>query len=280
MNIKPSPVTLAAFALLVMAIKTPSTAAEAKPQKAIAFILAENEYRAWQTIPEFGQTLEDKYGFKCDYLVSSTDDKDTNRFFIPRMEKVKQADLVVVFARRRALPREQMQILRDYIGSGKPLIGIRTASHAFDANLVVPKQGGSPVAANLALPPDLEQWTTFDQDVLGCRYHGHYEPGIVTVVTVNPEKKGHPILRGVPETFESPSWLYEVAPLAPTTEALLLGKIPGKAAEAVLFTNIDRQGGRTVYTTLGHWDDFKLSAFRRLLINSVFWSLKLDVPKE
>ena len=224
--------------------------------------------------------LEDRYGFHCEYLTSSTDDKDPNRFFIPRMERVKKADLVVVFARRRALPSEQIQILKEYLDSGKPLIGIRTACHAFDANLVVPKEGGAPVAANVRLSEGLEQWKTFDKDVFGCSYHGHYEPGIVTVVTVNPEKKGHPILTGVPEAFESPSWLYLVAPLAPTAEALMMGNIPGKDTEAVLLTNTYKRGSRIVYTSLGHWDDFKLPAFQRILINSVFWTMKMAVPKD
>ena len=267
------------WALVAMALGTPAQAAESRPQKNLVFILAENEYRAWRTIPEFGQMLEDKYGFQCEYLTSSTDDKDPNRFFIPRMDKVKQADLVVVFARRRALPSEQMRILKEYLDSGKPLIGIRTASHAFDANLVVPKEGGAPVAANVILPEGLDQWRTFDKDVLGCSYHGHYETGIVTVVTMNPEKKGHPILTGVPETFDSPSWLYEIAPLAPTAEALMMGKIPGKDAEAVVLTHTYKRGSRIVYTSLGHWDDFKTPAFQRILINSVFWTMKLDVPK-
>jgi type 1 glutamine amidotransferase len=272
-------IALTIWALVAMALGTPAEAAESRPQKKLVFILAENEYRAWRTIPEFGQMLEDNYGFQCEYLTSSTDDKDPNRFFIPRMERVKKADLVVVFARRRALPSEQMQILRDYLDSGKPLIGIRTASHAFDANLVVPKEGGAPVAANVRLPEGLEQWRTFDKDVLGCSYHGHYETGIVTVVSVIAEKKGHPILTGVPDTFDSPSWLYEVAPLATTAEALMMGKIPGKDAEAVVLTHNYKRGSRIVYTSLGHWDDFKTAAFQRILINSVFWAMKLDVPK-
>ena len=280
MRIERSLIALVVCTLIVTAFGTPAQAAESRPQKTLVFILAENEYQAWRTIPEFGQILEDKYGFRCEYLTSSTDDKDPNRFFIPSIQKVKKADLVVVFARRRALPREQMQILKEYLDNGKPLIGIRTACHAFDANLVVPKEGGAPVAANVRLPEGLEQWKTFDKDVFGCSYHGHYEPGIVTVVTVNPEKKGHPLLTGVPETFDSPSWLYVVAPLAPTAEALMMGRIPGKDAEAVLLTNTYKRGSRIVYTSLGHWDDFKLPAFQRILINSVFWTMKMAVPKD
>src|ERR1035437_9943188 len=143
MRIERSLVALAVWVLLVAALGASAQAAESKPQKTLVFILAEQEYRAWRTVPEFGKTLEDKYGFRCEYLTSSTDDKDPNRFFVPRMEQVKKADLVVVFARRRALPSEQIQILKEYLDSGKPLIGIRTACHAFDANLVVPKEGGA-----------------------------------------------------------------------------------------------------------------------------------------
>lgn len=276
---KLSLITLTACTLLIAALATTARAAERTAKKTIVCILAENEYRAWQTVPEFCKILEDKYGFNCEFLTSSTDGVDPNRFFIPRMEKVKKADLVVVFARRRALPKDQMRILKDYLDSGKPLLGIRTASHAFDANLVVPKEGGAPVAANLALPEGLEQWSTFDKEVFGCSYHGHFGAGNLTTVTPNPAKKNHPILTGIPESFESPSWLYELAPLAPTAEALMMGKIAGKDAQAVVLTNTYKRGSRIVYTSLGHWDDFKIPAFQRLLINSVFWSMKLDVPK-
>lgn len=265
-------------ALLLGMFGTPALAALPGSQKTIVFIVAENEYQAWRTMPEFGQSLQDKYGFNCEYLTSSTDDKDTNRFFIPRMEKVRQADLVVVFARRRALPKEQMQMLKDYLDSGKPLIGIRTASHAFDANFVVPSAGGAPVPANVQLPPGLEQWKTFDKEVFGCSYHGHYEPGVLTTVTANPKFKDHPILAGVPEKFESLSWLYELEPLAPNTEALMLGTIPDKPPQAVVLTHTYKKGSRIVYTSLGHWDDFKQPAFRRLLLNSVFWTLRMDAP--
>jgi type 1 glutamine amidotransferase len=142
-----------------------------------------------------------------------------------------------------------------------------------------PRKAALPSSPTSSFRKGWSNGRTFDQEVFGCSYHGHYETGIVTIVTVNPEKKGHPILTGVPETFDSPSWLYLIAPLAPTAEALMMGKIPGKEAEAVVLTNTYKRGSRIVYTSLGHWDDFKTSAFQRILINSVFWTMKLEVPK-
>jgi type 1 glutamine amidotransferase len=53
-----------------------------------------------------------------------------------------------------------------------------------------------------------------------------------------------------------------------------------KDTEAVLLTNTYKRGSRIVYTSLGHWDDFKLPAFQRILINSVFWTMKMAVAKD
>ena len=64
-------IALAIWALVAVALETPAQAAEGRPKKDLVFILAENEYQAWRTIPEFGQMLEDKYGFQCEYLTSS-----------------------------------------------------------------------------------------------------------------------------------------------------------------------------------------------------------------
>ena len=78
--------------------------------------------------------------------------------------------LAVVFARRRALPTDQMKYLRDYLDRGGPLIGLRTASHAFDAKGTGPKEGH-------------EEWPKFDPEVLGGNYHNHYGAGPKLTVT-------------------------------------------------------------------------------------------------
>ena len=38
---------------------------------------------------------------------------------------------MVVSARRRVLPKGQLDALRKFVAEGKPVVGIRTASHAF-----------------------------------------------------------------------------------------------------------------------------------------------------
>lgn len=248
-------------------------AAESKAvgaNKTVAIIVAEDEYKANQTMPPFGKMLSEKYGFRCEYMVEPDMPKDAKKHDVPNMEKLKDADLAIVYVRRRPLPEQQLQLVRAHLESGKPLIGIRTASHAFAS-----RKADDPAAKGLA------QWRDFDQAVLGCNYNDHYkETKDGTAISIIPEKKSHPILAGVAASFKSEGTLYRIAPLTPTAEALMMGSIAGKPAEPVLVTNTYKNGGRIVYTTLGHPADFKNPSFEKMLVNSVFWALKLEAPKD
>ena len=82
----------------------------------------------------------------------------------------------------------------------------------------------------------------------------------------------HPILAGVTLPLTSSGSLYMTRPLAETATPLLIGTIPEKEPEPVAWTN--RSGdSRVFYTSLGHPDDFKAAAFRKLLVNAVFWAI-------
>ena len=236
------------------------------------FVIAENEYDADKTLPEFARQLQTKYDFSCEFALGLPKTRIAReRNNIAGLEALQTADLAVVFVRRRALPAEQMKHLRDYIKSGRPLIGLRTASHAF--------------APRGKLQPGFVNWPEFDRNVLGGNYHGHHnnkaKDGPRTYVWVKPEMKSHPILAGVPTgEFYVRSWLYKTLPLTSTTTVLMMGRVEDrKPHEPVAWTNTHIGGGRVFYTSLGHPDDFKLPAFRRMLINAVFWALDKPVPK-
>jgi len=238
----------------------------------ILFIIAENEYDADKTLPEFARRLQTKYNFSCEFALGIPKTRITKeRNNITGLEALPSADLAVVYVRRRALPVEQMKYLRDYIKSGKPLIGLRTASHAF--------------APHDELEPGFVDWREFDRDVLGGNYHGHHnnkaKDGPKTYVWVKPEMKSHPILNSVPSgEFYVQSWLYKTLPLTKTTSVLMMGRVEDrKPHEPVAWTNRHIGSGRVFYTSLGHPDDFKMPAFRRLLINAIFWALDKPVPK-
>ncbi len=224
----------------------------------VVFLSAESEYHAAEILPEFARKLEMKHGMCCEILQGSTDPNSAHRHDISGMEILDNADLVVIFVRRRALPAQQMKYLREYLDRGGPLIGLRTASHAFDSR-------GSGPAGHV-------DWPEFDHDVLGGNYHNHHGSGPVTTVTMAAGAEKHPILAGVTLPFTSYVSLYKTRPLATTTTPLLIGTIPDKESEPVAWTNRHSRS-RVFYTSLGHPDDFKNAAFRRLLVNAVFWAI-------
>jgi type 1 glutamine amidotransferase/nicotinamidase-related amidase len=229
----------------------------------VVFLSAESEYGAAESLPEFAHELQMKYGLHCDVLQGSTQKTGKDRHDIPGMETLANADLAVVFVRRRALPPEQMKRLRDYLSRGRPLIGLRTASHAFDAK----GQG----------PSGYAEWLKFDADVLGGNYHGHYGRGPETTVAAERGAEGHPILEGVRLPLTSNASLYQTSPLADSTTPLLTGTISAQKPEPVAWTN-SYGNSRVFYTSLGHRDDFANPQFRKLLVNAVFWAMNKAVP--
>ncbi|MHC5074544.1 MAG: HEAT repeat domain-containing protein, partial [Planctomycetota bacterium] len=229
----------------------------------VTFIVAENEYDAAKTIPDLAQELEQIYGFSCEVLQGGENN-------IAGLEVLKETDLAVIYVRRQVLPSEQIQMLKDYVASGKPVVGIRTASHAFHLNEQDPPEG-------------LADWPEFDRDVLGGNYHMHHgnksEDDPKTYVWVVNKQKSHPILEDVPKgEIHVPSWLYKTEPLQETATVLMMGRVGDrKPYEPVTWTNTNTKGGRVFYTSMGHPEEFKLPFFRNLLVNGIFWAL--DKPK-
>jgi hypothetical protein len=164
--------------------------------------------------------------------------------------------------RRRALPVTQMDHLERYIRSGGPIVGIRVTVVPFQ---VKPENR----------PDGHVIWRDFDQEVLGCHYHGYDKRSRETGCNVwIPEKaKSHPILRGIgSKGFHSTSWLYRLTPLTESTTLLMEGRwSENEPAEPVAFTNT-YNGARVFFTSLGHPEDFKSKSFRRLLANGIYWA--------
>lgn len=217
-----------------------------KPARVVV-VAAEQEYDAKDILPAFAkEELETRFGCKCTILTS---DSTTN---IPGLDALDSADLLIMFMRRRTLPDAQLKHFRDYFDSGRPVVALRTSSHAF------------------------QNWLAFDQQVLGCHYQNHYPAKGTLHVSLAEKAKDDPLTRGV-RAFDSDASLYRIAPLTDSAAPLLVGKWDDKPEEPVAITNTYK-GGRIFYTSLGHPDDFKLPAFRKLLVNGVAWALDKPVP--
>jgi type 1 glutamine amidotransferase/nicotinamidase-related amidase len=233
-----------------------------RKQPHVVFVIGEDEYKTDQTLAEFAKTELEPRGVKV--TIVNSDKKNPHDF--PGMEKLSDADLVLISIRRRAPSKEQMDALKAHLERGKPLVGIRTASHSFEAKTKYPE--------------DHATWPTFDVDVLGGHYENHFGVGD-TFVKVLPAAAKHPILSGVStESMKVTSSLYRSRNLAKSATPLVEGWMEGKdAREPVAWTNTYK-GGRIFYTSLGNVDDFKNPSFRRLLVNAIFWGQERPVPKD
>jgi nicotinamidase-related amidase/type 1 glutamine amidotransferase len=221
----------------------------------LVIVMAEDEYRTNETLPPFALSQLGKE-FKLSYVYSK--EKELND--LPGIEVLNEADLALFSVRRRVLPKEQMAVVRRYVAAGKPVMGIRTASHAFSLR-------------DQKKPPEgYEAWETFDPDVLGGHYTGHHGNGPKSALVAASDAAAHPILRGVEVSkLLGNGSLYKSSPLTSTATPLLIGSVPDKPAEPVAWINVRKDGGRTFYTSLGHIDDFKQPAFQQLLVNAARW---------
>src|SRR5436190_2194402 len=104
--------------------------------KHVVLVSGDEEYRSEEMLPQMAKILAKRHGFKCTVLFA-IDPKDgtinpNQSDNIPGLEALDSADLMVIFTRFRKLPDGQMKHIADYVESGKPVVGLRTATHAFD----------------------------------------------------------------------------------------------------------------------------------------------------
>jgi len=228
----------------------------------IVFLISEDpdNYEATRTIPVFADLLNREHGFKVTVLLG---EGERAAFRFPDLEVLSQTDLIVVFSRRIALSHGQLELIRNYLGQGMPLVGIRTANHAFSA-LGKLRSGH-------------EAWPEFVSDILGCENRGYGLAELGTDVAIVPEAKAHPILKGIEiAQWHSKGSLYLVSPLLDQEAVVLVtGKVNEKI-EPIAWTRYTTDQSRVFYTSLGHPSDFNSSQFQHMLVNAIYWALNLE----
>ena len=187
-------------------------------------------------------------------------------------DAVKNADLVLVSVRRRMPPKEQLDALRAHIAAGKPLVGIRTACHAWCTR--DEKQNAAALAAGKGV------WPEFDPEVIGGHYSNHHGNEQKSSIAPADGAHHHPTLLGVQvQKLVGNGSLYVVKPLVETAQTVLIGTIFAKDPEPVAWTNLaGPKQARVFNTTLGHWDDFENPAFKKLLANGITWAIAEPYP--
>ncbi len=261
--------------------------------KHIVLISGDEEYRSEEALPMLAQILSKRHGFRCTVLFPINPEDGTidpnNQTNIPGLENLKSADLCILFTRFRELPDEEMKHFVDYLKAGKPIIGIRTATHAFAYS----RDKESPYAH---VHWQSSQWPGgFGQQVLGetwVNHHGQHGKQSTRGV-VNPDQADHPILRGVEDVW-GPTDVYGVANLPESATVLLEGQVlEGMKPDDKPVTSAKNdplmplawikpyqleggQQGTAFCSTFGSGVDFESEDGRRLIVNAAYYLLGLE----
>ncbi len=243
----------------------------------VVCLIAEEGYETHDSLPRFATE-----SLGQDFRVTVLHGDGSNPGPIPGLSILSSADLLLLSVRRHPLTPADMALLRDFVRRGKPVVGIRTASHAFS------------LAGGATPPAGLEDWPTFDKEVFGGNYHGGYPddlPVALSISEANREARdarsvskeaietGISILRDVEEDelFEERRHLYKTSPLERGTTVLIEGNVVGQPPEPLAWTFRRSDGGRSFYVSLGARSDFVHRSFRTLLLDAISWAAGLPV---
>jgi type 1 glutamine amidotransferase len=263
--------------------------------KHIVLISGDEEYRSEEAMPQLGKILSKHHGFRCTVLFAIDKDGTINPNVnnnIPGLEALKTADLMVIFTRFRNLPDDQLQHIADYLDAGKPVVGLRTATHGFSL-------GGKSKFGKFHWQSKEKDWEGgFGRTVLGetwVAHHGGHGSQATRGIVVEGQEK-HPILKGIePGTIFGPTDVYTVKlPLPGNSQPLVLGQV----VKGMKFTDPPLEGaknnpmmpvswtktykgngdavGRVFTTTMGASTDMVYEGTRRMLVNACFWALQLE----
>ncbi len=260
--------------------------------KHVVLVSGDEEYRSEEALPQLGKILSVHHGFKCT-VVFAIDEKTgeinpDNQNNIPGLEALKSADLMIIATRFRDLPDEQMAHIVEYVDSGRPIIGVRTATHAFNI-----KSGKKYSRYSF----NSREWTQgFGRQVLGetwINHHGHHGRESTRGIIARGMEK-HPITKGVKDIW-GPTDVYGVRlPLPEGCQPIVLGMVmAGMTPDALpverrkndpmmpiawtkTFKSASGKEARVFTTTMGSSTDLESAGLRRLLVNAVYWATGMD----
>jgi Trehalose utilisation len=262
--------------------------------KHIVLISGDEEYRSEEGLPQLAKILAVRHDFTCTVLFSidrgngTINPNETHN--IPGLEALRNADLMVILTRFRDLPDDQMQHIADYVESGRPVVGLRTATHAFAA----------PAGKKFARYGwQSKEWDGgFGRQVLGetwINHHGWHGKQSTRGI-IAPGMQDHPILRGIHDgDIWGPTDVYAVRlPLPPDCQPLVLGQVlsgmrpddppvEGKQNHPMMpiawvktFRAPSGKTARVFTTTMGASQDLLSEGLRRLIVNACYWAIGME----
>ncbi len=261
--------------------------------KHIVLVTGDDEYRSEESMPQLAKILSQHHDFKCTVLFAIDPEtgaiKPDYQKNIPGLQALESADLMIIFTRFRDLPDNQMKHIVNYLKTNKPIIGIRTATHAFRF-----QEHQTYKQYNFRS----EEWEGgFGRQVLGETWINHYGKhqqestrGLVV------KGFGNEIIANGCNHIWGPSDVYGITTLHGNCKPIVMGQVltgmepddppkPNTPIVPVAWTKTykhDESGkiSKIFTTTMGHSGDLKNEDFRRLLVNACYWGLEMDVPEQ
>lgn len=272
--------------------------------KHVVLVAGDDEYRSEEALPQLGKILAAHHGFKCTVLFpidpATGEIKPDFQNNIPGLQALADADLMIMGLRFRDLPDEQMKHIDDYLMSGRPVIGIRTSTHAFNI-------GGGKTYAHYGngYGGDKKEWRDgFGRLVLGEKWISHHgaHKRESTGGLIAEGAQDHPIVRGIKDRdVWGDTDVYGVRlPLPGDSQPIVLGQVldgmtpdakpvEGKKNDPLMpvawVKSYQLPGGRqgqAFATTMGAATDLTSAGTRRMLVNGVYWILGLSdaIPEQ
>ena len=259
--------------------------------KHIVLVAGDDEYRSEESMPMLAKLLSEKHGFKTTVLFpiepNTGNVVPNHQNNIPGLEHLKTADLMIMLIRFRELPDEQTKHIEDFLKAGKPIIGLRTSTHAF----AYQKNKTSPYFKWTWNGKEAGWEKGFGKVIFGetwVNHHGiHAKEGCRALIDGVQEMNDHPILRGVNDIWV-PEDVYGIQSLPENATVLIHGQSTAgmndkapvmweKSVMPIAWTKpYQLEGGKpgmAFASTMGSSMGFQSEDLRRLMVNASFYLL-------
>ena len=266
----------------------------------VVFLAGDEEYRSEEALPMLAKILSQRHGFKCTVLFSVDPDGTINPTASRSLSNpaaLDTADAIVMSLRFRNWPDEDMARFDRLLRAGKPIVALRTSTHAFNG---------------LAPGGPWESWNYnnqggFGKRVLGETWLTHWGRHKVEATrgVIEPAARANPLLNGITTLFGDTD-VYEAYPPADATilaRGLVLSTLAPDSPPAdyrkrratdkqeqgvndppmpIVWTRLHKNDAgttnRVLTTTMGSATDLEDEGLRRLVVNGVYWGLGLAIP--
>ena len=261
--------------------------------KQIVLISGDEEYRSEEALPMLGQILSQRHGFTCTVLFAinpETGEIDpNNQENIPGIgESVPNADLVIMALRFRNLPDADMAVIDKFLNEGKPVIGLRTSTHAF-------RVPGDREYARYSFNSRNPWQGGFGQFVLGDTWISHHgaHGRQSTRGVIDAENADHVVLKGVDDVWGDTD-VYGIRNLDDSAKILLHGQVlqgmqpdsepvDGPKNDPMMplawfkpYQLDSGKKGMAFCTTMGSATDFASAGLRRLIVNVCYYLTDME----